>query len=653
MYLSELRLWNFRKYGVGTDEFDETEPGVAVILTPGLNVLIGENDSGKTTLVDAIRHLLGTQSREWYWLEDADFHGAGENRARRLKIEAVFRNFTNQEVAPFLEWIGFEELEGKQEYALTVRLVAERKANRIVVNLRAGPDPIGLPMDGEARERLRVTYLKPLRDAEGELTPGRRSRLAQILSAHKLFQNASSGTQIQKHTLEEIVGDANEAIRQYFSLTDDKAQGREVMQVIHGFLMEFFPDGDTPSPEINISGGDLGEILRRLALVLEENPAGLGSLNLLYIAAELLLLQSSEFQGLRLGIVEELESHLHPQAQLRLITFLERHVTDGGKGQFILTTHSTTLGASIDLKNIVICRGDNVFPMAPDFTELEPKNYDFLHRFLDATKANLFFARGVILVEGDAENLLLPTIAEIINRPLHRYGVSVVNVGSTAFLHYAKIFARKDDKSMGIPVAIVTDMDVKPEEWKDKNGNSQTSEEIFEAQVKRRQWVSENFDFGENKSFLARNWTLEYDLALDPSFARHFYESILWAEKLDNAKTGDPQTGKITEVKVKAKRDIQSWETEWADDPRKRERVAFEIYQSTMLDKNISKAITAQVFAQKLAKLQAFTSKFNMREHREVLTTKILQSKYFEYLVDAICHVTRPRDTEAADASDH
>lgn len=94
MFLSELKLWNFRKYGVGTDDLDDAPPGVAAIFNQGLNVLIGENDSGKTALVDAIRHLLGIQSREWYRLDNSDFHGVGENRAKRLKIEAILRKFT-------------------------------------------------------------------------------------------------------------------------------------------------------------------------------------------------------------------------------------------------------------------------------------------------------------------------------------------------------------------------------------------------------------------------------------------------------------------------------------------------------------------------------------------------------------------------------
>lgn len=643
MFLSELRLWNFRKYGVSTDEFDSVNPGVTIPFNEGLNVLIGENDSGKTAIVDAIRHLLGTQSREWYRLDESDFYGVGGSRAKRLKIEAVFRNFTPSEAAPFLEWMGFEEQNGKQEYVLILRLTAERKTNRIITDLRAGPDSIGSQMDGEAREFLRITYLKPLRDAESELTPGRRSRLAQILAAHKLFQKVSDTSSEQKHKLEEIVGEANRSIKEYFSPTDEDAHGHEIMRTVNGFLNEFFPEGALPTAEIGISGGELGEILRRLSLVLEENSAGLGSLNLLYISAELLLLQSLDFQGLRLGIVEELEAHLHPQAQLRLITFLEKQAAEENKGQFILTTHSTTLGANIDLKSLLICKGSRVFPMAPKFTELYPKNYDFLHRFLDATKANLFFARGIILVEGAAENLLLPVIAEIIDRPLHHYGVSVINVGSTAFLHYAKIFSRKDGQDMNIPVAIVTDMDVKPGEWEDEDGNSPTKKEIAEKQAKRREFVSQEFDRGSVKAFLPCNWTLEYDIALDPTFTYDFYESVLWAEKLKNATTGKPLKGKAQEVKSKVEGDFKKWVLKWDNDPRKQEKIAYEIYHQTMLDKKISKAITAQVFAEKLA---------NRKRRKEIATT-ILNSEHLKYLVDAICHVTKPRDTGKGDVADH
>ena len=55
------------------------------------------------------------------------------------------------------------------------------------------------------------------------------------------------------------------------------------------------------------------------------------------------------------------------------------------------------------------------------------------------------------MVEGDAENILIPVIADILGYPLEKYGVSIVNVGSTAFLRYSRIMVRKDGHNIGIP----------------------------------------------------------------------------------------------------------------------------------------------------------------------------------------------------------
>jgi putative ATP-dependent endonuclease of OLD family len=629
MYLNEIRLWNFRKFGVDTDDLDDHKPAVVIMLNPGLNVLIGENDSGKTTFVDAIRHLLGTQSREWFRLEETDFNGSGDDRSRKLRIEGVFRGFSDQEAAPFLEWIGFEGQEGQQEYVLIARFSAERKANRIVHYWRAGPDPIGTQMDPEARELLRGTYLKPLRDAENELTPGQRSRLAQIFSAHALFRKPTSEAASNEHELEKIFGRANDEIREYFSLTNKEAEGYKVMQTVNSLLEEFFPQGDSPESTVDISGGELSDILKRLMLTISENPAGLGSLNLLYIAAELLLLQDADYHGLRLGIIEELEAHLHPQAQLRLISLLQKKATKEKWGQFILTTHSTTLGASIDLRNLIICKGFEAFPMAATYTELSQKNYDYLGRFLDATKANLFFARGVILVEGDAENLLIPTLAEIIGRPLHRYGVSIVNVGSIAFLHYANVFQRKDGKGMGIRVAVVTDKDMKPIEWEEENGKTTTPADREAKEKLKGEWA-DNLTKGGTKCFMSPNWTLEYEIALS-RFKKQFYKAVLIADKISNSVTGEPKEEKYTEVEEQAEANYSKWGTDLRDDPRSEQKIAYEIYKKTMIDKEISKAIVAQVFAEMLS-----DSPQNM------IREDLLDSEQLRYLVDAICHVTEP-----------
>ena len=227
----------------------------------------------------------------------------------------------------------------------------------------------------------------------------------------------------------------------------------------------FLLNGDLRNAQIKLTGGELTEILRLLDLIMEGNKSGLGTLNLLCIAAEMLLFNNQK-KGLKLALVEELEAHLHPQYQLRLIDYIS---SQQNNEQFILSTHSITLASKIRLENMIVLKDKEAFPMSADYTMMNPADYRFLERFLDATKANLFFAKGLIMVEGDAENLLIPAIAELMDRHLHKHGVSIVNVGSTAYKRYVSIFKRKDEKTFDMPIAIISDLDVRALEYYDDN----------------------------------------------------------------------------------------------------------------------------------------------------------------------------------------
>lgn len=139
---------------------------------------------------------------------------------------------------------------------------------------------------------------------------------------------------------------------------------------------------------------------------------------------------------------------------------------DGQQIQIIVTTHSPNLASAIKLGNLVLLGGGKAFPLHAETTRLEASDYRFLERFLDVTKANLFFARGVVIVEGDGENILLPALARLIGRDFAEHGVSVVNVGSTGLRRFARIFQRKDpavDGMVGVPVSCIADRDVMPD----------------------------------------------------------------------------------------------------------------------------------------------------------------------------------------------
>src|SRR6266478_8299794 len=192
---------------------------------------------------------------------------------------------------------------------------------------------------------------------------------------------------------------------------------------------------------------------------------GLGSNNLLFMACELLLL--AEDEGFPVLLIEEPEAHLHPQRQLRLMQFLQQKADekrdDGKRIQIIVTTHSPNLASVIDLRNLVLLHGGQAFPLGEPHTKLDRADYGFLRRFLDVTKANLFFARGLFIVEGDAENIVIPTIARLLDRDLTDHGISILNVGGVGLRRYAKIYQRKrskDPRTIDLPVACLADIDV-------------------------------------------------------------------------------------------------------------------------------------------------------------------------------------------------
>lgn len=362
-----------------------------------------------------------------------------------------------------------------------------------------------------------------------------------------------------------------------------------------------------------------------MSLNVSINKPGLGSNNLLFIATELLLLNRDNYNGLKLALIEEIEAHLHPQAQLRLIEFLQRESNNLGI-QLILTSHSPNIASKIKLDNLIVCNSNNAFPLGSEYTELEKGDYSFLERFLDVTKANLFFAQGVILVEGDAENLVIPAIAEIIDKPLVRYGVSIVNVGSTAFLRYAKIFRRKDPSSgtIDIPVAIITDNDLKPDTYKQVKPDARTISDINLNEYRENK--AKYYDGQKVKTFISPLWTFEYDLALG-SFTKEIYQAILYAKAIQHSERIGLTENKIQEINNKVDSDLKNWEAAgW-----NAERIAFEIYHNIMLDDKVSKAITAQCFAKILIET----------EDRDALKVRILGDSNIQYIVDAINYVTR------------
>ena len=152
MYLSELKMWNFRKFGSG----ENNAPGLNLKFNEGLNLIVGENDSGKTAIIDGIKLVLQTQSFDYNRLEYEDFFlppnlvRNEENRATILKIECIFRGFKDDEAKNFLEWLGIEGDGDNKQYLLKVFLKAERKERLVTYDIKAGPDDEGTSIEWAA-----------------------------------------------------------------------------------------------------------------------------------------------------------------------------------------------------------------------------------------------------------------------------------------------------------------------------------------------------------------------------------------------------------------------------------------------------------------------------------------------------------------------
>ena len=254
--------------------------------------------------------------------------------------------------------------------------------------------------------------------------------------------------------------------------------------------------------------------------------------------------------------------------------------------------------------------------MGSQWTRLEEGDYAFLERFLDATRANLFFARGVILVEGDAENLLLPILAELIGQPLSQYGVSIVNVGSTALLRYARIFQRNDSTNMGTQVAVITDLDVRPDQYKSVDEKAETVSQVNVPEKIRIK--SKRYDGQGVKTFVSPAWTLEYCIALSPNL-RHLLLQAIHCAKVE-ANHNEVTEQALAKAKLEATEEL----SKAIDDGLTDEDIAIRIYYPRLWSGKVSKAITAQWLARFLL------------ENRTSVQPALITDQQIGYLIEAI-----------------
>lgn len=474
MYIAKLFITNLRCFHQTTVKFQ-----------PGINVILGENNAGKTALLRALRLVFDRSGRLRPDLPDfyqgiVDFTKAPtisvtatlrSSKADTIDDKALVATWLTKLDAPWEAQLSYEFFLPDEEIpAFTAALgaapdrdqffrVLEQFIPKYVARIFGGLPENRLVAEPDALAKFDCHTVDAIRDVESELFAGTNPLLRTMLR------------QVLDHDADEA--ETLNRRRRFRTLTQDARSdltSRMNLDALFQLAKETgAADGGAPILRDAIDEDDFIAALRlyvdRTPFKIPATHNGLGYNNLMYIS---LLLASLRFKASvpRRGqnavlfpmlLIEEPEAHLHPSLQYKLLKYIQKRLSpEQTSRQVFLTTHSTHITAAAGLEPIICLSlseadgGVYVAYPARVFGESPggKASRNYVERYLDATKSNMLFAKGVIFVEGIAEQLLVPCLSQCIGRPIETHHVAVIAVGGVTFKHFLPLFGAGEDEPL-------------------------------------------------------------------------------------------------------------------------------------------------------------------------------------------------------------
>jgi len=489
MYISKIVIKNYRTFR-----------DFSIKLKP-LTLIIGENNIGKSNLLDSIGLIFG-QDISFFKrrvLEVADFNydvlvtfkkqildfslSLEQIQFPEISIEATLVDWNDDQEAVISDWFSntsFTEATLRYVFAPASkfdRLDELKQQRKFIEDYKrentpeafddllesAKLDLINFPISkyhynifGGTSEALANTYhlnqlrfelLDALRDACSELVASHNSKL--------LFRILNSKEENEYQDLKGQLVGLQKAINENKSL-------QEIKQGISTQLDKISLKTDETSNLVDLifTLPDVSDLLKKISLIYGDNPIkiernGTGRNNLLFISLVLSYIEDvtrAQSAYFRVVGLEEPESHLHPNLQDHLANNIESLIKITNQKDFrkdiqlLITSHSTHITTKIDFENTVVLYETNNGIISHyildgfNDTALGKKQIKYLNKYLDAVNANLFYSRKIILVEGISEKLLVPLFFKIITKhSTEKSSCCVINVNGLAFSYFLEI----------------------------------------------------------------------------------------------------------------------------------------------------------------------------------------------------------------------